>query len=138
MYTRAQARERDRNTPLWPGNYRLGMWVWLLQRVTGLGLVFYVFLHLFVISYSMAGQGGQSFTEVMKFMQAPFFIVLEIILMAVVLYHALNGIRILLFDVGIGVRHQKLLFSAVLTIAIVAWLVGTYFLLPYALGKPLS
>jgi len=135
MYRSAPLRERIINTPLWPGNYRLGMWAWLIQRVTGLGLVLYVFMHLFVISSSIAGQGGKSFDEVMSFLKAPFFIVLEILLMAAVLYHALNGIRILLFDVGIGVRRQKELFWGLMAAAVIAWLAGTYFLLPYALGK---
>lgn len=138
MYRSARARERNLNTPLWPGNYRLGMWIWLGQRLSGLGLAAYVFMHLFVISYSMAGgPGGQSFTDVMRFMQAPFFIVLEIILMAAVVYHALNGIRILLFDLGIGVRHQKEIFLAALVVGFIGWAVGTYYLLPYALGTPM-
>lgn len=137
MYRSARARERNLNTPLWPGNYRLGMWIWLGQRLSGLGLAGYVLMHLFVISFSMAGPGGKSFTEVMKFLQAPAFIILEIILMAAVLYHALNGIRILLFDVGIGVRHQKEIFLVALAVGFVAWAIGAYFLLPYALGKPM-
>ena len=135
MQRSAPLRERIINTPLWPGNYRLGMWVWLIHRLTGLALVLYVLMHIFVISFSVAGAGGAAFDQVMEFLRAPFFVVMEIVLMAAVLFHALNGIRILLFDLGIGVRRQKEIFWGLMVVAAVAWLVGTYFLFPLVLGE---
>lgn len=114
------------------------MWAWLLQRITGLALVFYLFLHIWVISFSAVGKDGLSFDLVLTALQTPFFIVLDLALLAAVLFHALNGIRILLFDLGIGVRSQKVLFGLFMAIGLLAFGAGVAVLLPYALGKPLS
>lgn len=94
---------------MWPGlpGY-LGMWAWLLHRVSGLALVFYLLLHIFVISSSIRGKG--SFDEVLGALQTPVFVVLDLFLLLAAAFHALNGIRIVLFDLGVGVRRQKAFF----------------------------
>jgi len=84
------------------------MWAFVLHRITGLGLIFYLLLHILVISSVLLG--GGTFDQVLGFLQQPFFIVLEMGLVFCVVYHALNGTRLLLFDLGLGVRRQKLLF----------------------------
>jgi succinate dehydrogenase / fumarate reductase cytochrome b subunit len=134
----AKARERNLNTPLWPFNYRLGMWIWLAQRVSGLVLVAYVIAHIFVISFSMAGKTGQSFDGAMELLENPIFVAGELLLFAVVLLHILNGIRVMLFNLGIGVRNQKAMFWVCIAIAFVLWAYGSYFLLPYVFGKQFS
>lgn len=73
----------------------LGVWAWFLQRVSGVVLVFYIGLHIFVIHFSTAG-GRIRFDEVMARLESPFFISLDLGLLAVVLYHGLNGLRIVL------------------------------------------
>lgn len=130
-------RPSSRNTPLWPANYRIGMWAWLLQRITGVALVFYLFLHIWVISFSAVGDKGLDFDRALALLQTPFFIALDLLLLAAVLYHALNGIRILAFDLGIGIRAQAVLFWALMAVGVVALALGFYVLLPFIAGEPL-
>jgi succinate dehydrogenase / fumarate reductase, cytochrome b subunit len=89
-----------------------GMWAWVLHRITGLGLVFYIILHTGLMGTSLLA-GKENFDSTLSILMGhPVFESLDILLLGTVLYHGLNGIRILLFDVGIGVRvrTQKNLF----------------------------
>jgi len=105
---------RSRDT--WPGNYKVGMWAWVLHRITGLGLVLYIFLHILVISTGLAGPA--SFDEMLHRLHSPVFLVMDSVVLAGALYHSLNGIRLILFDLGIGVRRQREMFWAVMAVAV--------------------
>jgi succinate dehydrogenase cytochrome b subunit len=85
-----------------------GMLAWLIQRVTGLLLLFYLFLH--VQTVHKLSQGPAAFDEAMSFFQKPAFKLLEIALLGTVVLHALNGIRITLVDLGVGHEKQRQLF----------------------------
>ncbi len=79
--------------------YGTGMWAWLLQRITGILLVVYLFIHI-------AWAHG---------IQTPFDIMFMgrtaiIILLLLVLPHALNGFRVFAIDFGIREWTQKILF----------------------------
>lgn len=104
--------DKDRETAnvgagLWKGT---GMWAWLLHRVSGLILVFYLFAHIGVISQG-AVQGPEAFSELMERLENPLFVILDLALIGAVLYHGMNGIRVLLFDVGVGIRRYKSLYA---------------------------
>ena len=81
-------------------HYRLhpGYLAWLLHRVTGLGLTLYLLMHIWVIHH--ISRGRQSFDAVMGVVQSPLFHILEIALLGAVVFHGLNGIRIILIDYG--------------------------------------
>jgi succinate dehydrogenase / fumarate reductase cytochrome b subunit len=101
-----------------------GMWAWLLHRVTGLGLVFYVLLHTFLMSLSLL-MGQKAFDAALSVLMGnPIFEMLDILLVAAVLFHGFNGIRILLFDMGIGitVTCQRVVFWIFMAIAATLWL----------------
>ncbi len=83
---------------------RVGWWAWVLQRVTGIALVLYLLVHIGVISTAIAGEG--TFDDTLAFLQTPVFVVLDLLLLAAVVYHAANGVRIILLDLGIGIRAQ--------------------------------
>lgn len=107
---------------------RAGWWAWLLQRVTGLGLVLYVFLHIGVIS--TAQLGAATFDGVLAVLQTPFFVVLDLLLAAAVLYHGLNGVRVILIDLGIGISRQVELFWACLLLTALTMAAVTYLSFP--------
>ncbi len=89
-------------------NSRVGWWAWALQRATGVLLVGYLLLHIVVISTSILGV--DAFDAVLEFVQHPVFEALNVALIAIVLYHTFNGVRVVLFDVGIGIRRQAASF----------------------------
>ncbi len=106
-----------------PAKYRVGMWAFVLHRLTGLVVGLYLLAHIIVIS-TAAVAGKLSFDNLMEAMRVPWIIVLELVLIAAVLYHLLNGVRLLLFDVGISARQQKGIFWAFMVVGagVMAWL----------------
>lgn len=84
------------------------MVAWTIQRVTGILLLGYLFLHVHTIS--KLSQGPAAFDEAIATFRSPFFTCLEIGLFGTVVLHALNGIRITLLDLGIGTGRQRHLF----------------------------
>lgn len=117
---------KDRETAnvgagLWKG---LGMWAWLLFRISGLVLVAYLFVHIWVISRGRAGV--DQLDDLFDFFHNPVLVFFELVLVGAVLYHALNGVRIILMDLGMGIREHKTVFWACMvvaaaTLAVFAW-----------------
>jgi succinate dehydrogenase / fumarate reductase cytochrome b subunit len=104
------------------GNWKgVGMWAWLLHRVTGLILVFYLFAHIWVISHAQSGAG--SFDKLFKTLENPLFVLADVALVGTVLYHAFNGVRIILFDFGVGIEQHKVLYYVLMTLAAVVLVV---------------
>jgi len=50
-----KVQRQNLNVPLWPLNFRTGMWAYALHRITGLFLVVYLLMHITVISFGMMG-----------------------------------------------------------------------------------
>ncbi len=74
----------------------IGQWSWVLHRITGLGVVFFLTLHVIDTSWSVFYP--QLYVEAIASYQTPLFTIGEFALVAAVVYHALNGIRIVVFD----------------------------------------
>lgn len=103
-------------------SWRLGMIAYILNRVTALGLVLYLYIHLAVLTI-LAG-GPSSWDPFVQLVRSPFFLFLDVVLLAGILIHGLNGLRVALTGFGYGVRAQKPLFIALMIFAAVALLVG--------------
>ncbi len=100
-----------------------GMWAWILHRITGLGLVFYILLHTILMGVALLS-GKEGFDATLSVLMGnPVFELLDIMLLGAVLYHGFNGIRILLFDVGVGisVSSQKIIFRIFMGVAAILW-----------------
>src|SRR5215207_8491595 len=74
----------------------IGQWSWVLHRLTGLGVVFFLTLHVIDTSWSVFYP--QLYVEAIATYQSPLFTIGEFALTFAVVYHALNGIRIVIFD----------------------------------------
>lgn len=120
---------RFKHTDVSPANYALGMWVWLLHRITGLIIVGYALAHLVVISLATMGH-GKTFDDVMNTLRKPYVVGLEVVLLAAIFFHVLNGFRIILFDFGIGVRAQKQIFMGLMVLAAVLFSLAVWAILP--------
>ncbi len=101
---------------LWKG---VGMWAWLLFRISGLVLLGYLFVHIWVISQGRVG-GAKSLNDLFRFFDKPVLVFFDLMLVAAVLYHALNGLRVLLMDLGVGIRQHKIVFWVCMLVAAVA------------------
>ena len=97
---------------------KLGMWAYALNRITGIGLVVYLYLHLAVLSLLSRGPG--SWDPFVSLARTPFFLTLDVILLAGMLIHGLNGLRVTLTGFDVGVKAEKALFGALMLLAVVA------------------
>lgn len=97
---------------------KLGMWAYALNRITGIGLVVYLYLHLGVLSQLARGQS--SWDSFVSLARSPYYLALDVLLLAGILIHGLNGLRVALTGFDIGVRAQKALFSILMLVAAVA------------------
>ena len=73
-----------------------GMWSWVLHRITGATIFFFLFVH--VLDTALVRVSPQAYNEVIETYKTPIVGLMEIGLVAAVLYHALNGIRVILID----------------------------------------
>ena len=93
-------------------NY-LGLWGWLgggrwgieryayaLHRLTGLALVAYLAMHIFVTALRVR---GIYLWDEGRFLARPVFKVGELLVFAAFAYHALNGVRLVLVELGFAV-----------------------------------
>lgn len=101
---------------------RIGNYAYILNRVTGIGLVAYLLLHMVVLSL-LAG-GPAMWDPFVAIVRSPFFLFLDVVLLAGLLIHGLNGLRVALTGFGVGVRGQKPLFVALMLVAAVALVIG--------------
>jgi succinate dehydrogenase / fumarate reductase, cytochrome b subunit len=74
----------------------IGQWSWVLHRLTGLGVVFFLILH--VVDTSWAVTNPAQYEKAIAAYQTPLFTIGEFFLVASVVYHALNGMRIAIID----------------------------------------
>lgn len=94
----------------------------ILRRVTGVALVLYLFVHMWVIG--SVNSGPEAFDARLAMVQTPFFKLAEIALLAAVLYHALDGIRLLIVHYLNVTEYRKSLFYAVFAVAALLMIVG--------------
>lgn len=90
---------------------RLGIWGWLgggrwglerylysLHRITGLGLLLYFLLHILVTSSRAFGE--EAWQSAMGLVSGPLFVAGEFLVFVAFVFHALNGVRLILVELG--------------------------------------
>jgi succinate dehydrogenase / fumarate reductase cytochrome b subunit len=93
-----------------PRGRALGSFAFTVNRITGLGLVGYLYLHLAVLSQLLAGR--DAWNGFLELAVQPLFLGLDVLLIFGLLYHGLNGIRVVLVGSGIVPDRQKALWWA--------------------------
>ncbi len=116
-------------------NYRkeTGSKAWILHRISGIALIGYLFLHIY--SLSPLSQGRAAFDEHMKVFATPFFMILEWLLFAFVLFHSLNGVRIVLVDWADGARFHRQLFKYSVAIGIILFVAMGYVMFSHEINQ---
>src|SRR5207247_4701041 len=75
---------------------RFGQWSWVAHRVTGVAIILFLFAH--VVDTALVGWGPTAYNRVVSVYQNPIVGLLELGLVAAVIYHAPNGLRIMISD----------------------------------------
>lgn len=95
--------------------FSAGMWAWIFHKFTGWVLIGYLFTHIAVLSSALTGP--DHYTATIQGLESLFLIrVLEVGLLAVAVFHILNGLRLLMVDLGIGLESQDRSFYASLVV----------------------
>ncbi|WP_339104497.1 succinate dehydrogenase, cytochrome b556 subunit [Haloterrigena salinisoli] len=102
--------------------FSAGMWAWIFHKFTGWMLIGYLFTHIAVLSSSLTGP--EAYTNTIGGLESLFIVrVLEVGLLAVAVFHILNGLRLLMVDLGVGLEAQdksfyaSLVLTAIITVA---------------------
>jgi succinate dehydrogenase / fumarate reductase cytochrome b subunit len=104
---------------------REGHWAWMMHRVAGLGVLLFLFLHVFDIF--LIGFGPDLFNKFLFVYHSPPFRVLILFLIYGLLYHALNGLRVIVIDFWPSMtRYERPLFWVVMAIVVPVWLFAAY------------
>jgi succinate dehydrogenase cytochrome b556 subunit len=94
-----------------------GQYAWVLHRATGIGVLFFLLVH--IIDIMLIGFGRDVYDESVEFYGRLEIIPMEVALVGAVVYHTLNGVRIMLIDfTGIGYRRERLMFWIVLVLSV--------------------
>ena len=105
-----------------------GMWSWALQRITGVAVFFFLLVH--VLDTALVRVSPEAYDAIIATYKTPIVNLLEVGLVGAVLYHALNGIRVVLVDFwSKGPRYQKQMLWGVVAVWAVLMIPGTYFML---------
>lgn len=109
---------------------REGMWTWVAHRVTGVLIYFFLFAH--VLDTALVRVSPDSYNRIMDTYKTPLVNLMEVALVGAVLYHALNGLRVLLIDFwSKGTRYQKQMTFAVVAVVLLVMIPGTYFMIEH-------
>ncbi|MCH9816725.1 MAG: succinate dehydrogenase, cytochrome b556 subunit [Actinomycetia bacterium] len=106
------------------------MWSWVAHRITGVAVFFFLLVH--VLDTALVRVSPNAYDLVIASYKTPIVNLLEVGLVAAVLFHALNGIRIILVDFwSKGPRYQRQMLWTVMAIWLVVMIPGTYFMLKH-------
>ena len=124
----------------WLGGGRWGVerYLYIIHRVAGLGILLFFLIHIF--ESSLRAFGPATWGKAMALLKNPLFEVGEFLVFAAFAFHALNGIRLILLELGIAVgkaeepaypyrsslNTQRPLMLIVMVIAAVVILAGGY------------
>ncbi len=112
---------------------REGYWAWVLHRLSGLAILAFLLIH--IVDTALMLRGPDAYDHAIALYRCPWFRVGEVLIFAGVLYHALNGLRLLAVDLSEqAFIHQRGLWYAVLGLSGAAMLPIAFTMLRPVLG----
>ena len=105
-----------------------GQWAFVLHRITGFLVFFFLLLH--VVDVSLINIDPTLYNEVHDLYGNVMLRLFEVGLLAALIYHALNGVRIVMIDFFPGaIRNEKMMFTVVLFLSIVLTAIGGFIIM---------
>ena len=97
---------------------KVGMWSWVLHRITGVAIFFFLLVH--VLDTSLVRLSPEAYNVVVATYKTPLVGLGELGLVAAIVYHAFNGLRVILIDFWRkGVKYQNVMFWVVIALTLV-------------------
>ena len=113
-----------------------GQWSWLAHRITGVGILLFLFAH--IVDTALVAWGPETYNKVIALYHHPIVQIMEIGLVGAVIFHGVNGIRIMIMDFWPKslLYHRQLTWATLLVffaaMGPVTWIMGDRVL--HALG----
>jgi len=104
-----------------PRHRDIGTWAFIFNRITALGLTFYLFLHLIILS--QLAQGPDAYDSFVELAKTPIIVIGELLVIVAAIYHGLNGIRIGLTTFSETSNIQKTVFYFFILITVIGSLI---------------
>ncbi len=99
----------DNHLELWGwlggGKWGIERYLYTLHRITGVGILLFFTIHIFESSTRIFGM--KTWDIIMKGMEFPLFTIGEVLVFTAFAFHALNGIRLILIELGFMVGKPE-------------------------------
>ncbi len=110
------------------------MWSWVAHRITGVAVFFFLLVH--VLDTALVRVSPDAYDRVIATYKTPLVNLLEVGLVGAVLYHALNGIRIILVDFwSKGPKFQRQMLWIIGAVWLVIMIPGVYFMTKHTIEQ---
>jgi succinate dehydrogenase / fumarate reductase cytochrome b subunit len=111
------------------------MWPWILQRASAALLLFFVMAHLWIQHFLRVG-ASVTYRSVMARLVHGLDVVVDFGLLAVVVYHGLNGLRAVLLDRMDNPAEVRALNTTIWVLGCATFVFGMDVLSPFLFGRP--
>jgi succinate dehydrogenase / fumarate reductase cytochrome b subunit len=110
-----------------------GQWSWLLHRITGLGVLLFLLIH--IVDITLIGFGKNVYNASIAVFSAWPVRLLSLALIGSVMFHAFNGVRVILIDFWpAAYKYQRPMFYIVLLLTILSFVPMAYFVVAPIFG----
>lgn len=110
-----------------------GMWAWMLHRATGLGVLLFLIIH--VVETAAVIYSPEFYDKALILYKNPIFRIAELLIFFSVLFHAANGLRIVVQDFWPSVMlHQKRLTTVAAVVVALVMVPVTWIMVAPLLG----
>ena len=115
-----------------------GFWSWFLQRITALLLVMGMSVHFFAFHFSPGRYASRYYDEIVNRFCSPGWITFHVCLLALVVFHGLNGLWGILVDFNLSKRTNYFSRQALWFTGFVLFGIGIYILIWFATRSSVS
>ena len=105
-----------------------------VHRISGLLILGYLYLHLVLLSAVLLPSGAKDFNAVARVVEQPAFIAADLVLFAIILVHALNGIRLIVADFGLLIQENRFAIWLSMAMGVIVLFIAIFTLLPHWVG----
>ena len=96
---------------------RVGMWSWVLHRISGVGIFFFLLVH--ILDTALVRVSPEAYNVVIESYKTPIIGLAELGLVGAILFHGLNGLRVIAVDFwSKGTKYQAVMFWLVMIITV--------------------
>jgi succinate dehydrogenase / fumarate reductase cytochrome b subunit len=120
MTTQSQAAER-------PAAGSRGIPAFIVQVLTGVGLLVLLTLHM-IAQHFVVPTGLRFYEDVIDWLKSPVVLAVEIAFLVFVTYHALLGVRAILFDFGFSERTERRITNVLVVVGVATVVYGVVLL----------